>query len=129
MLVFCVQWSTKKQILLLAMNPRNVGPLCLVFATKKTFSWKESPRICLLKAFCKNGGEEENRIAQAFAQWTFLDKASVEQKLLERCWEIGCLKFLPWSHIYIHLMALEEAMLKVVTFGFKTSHFKKLWSL
>ena len=36
---------------------------------------------------CRNGGEEENRIAQFFSQWTFLDKASVEQKLLERCWE------------------------------------------
>jgi len=33
------------------------------------------------------------------------------------------LKFVPWSHIYSHLMALEETMLKVVTL-FKTSHFK-----
>jgi len=35
-------------------------------------------------------------------------------------------KFVPWSQIYSHLMALEETMLKVVTLGnfFKTSHFK-----
>jgi len=36
-----------------------------------------------------------------------------------------------WSHIYSHLMALEETMLKVVTLGnfFKTSHFKSCDSL
>jgi len=41
------------------------------------------------------------------------------------------LKFVSWSHIYSHLMALEETMLKVVTFGnfFKTSHFKKVVTL
>jgi len=36
------------------------------------------------------------------------------------------LKVVSWSHIYSHLMALEETMLKVVTFDdfFKTSRFK-----
>ena len=47
-------------------------------------------------------------------------------KTLRKMLRIIILKFVPWSHIYSHLMALEETMLKVVTFGnfFKTSHFK-----
>jgi len=65
----------------------------------------------LEKLFVRMEERKKNRIAQVFAQWNFLDKASVEQKLLERCWElvlISFLKFVPWSHIYSHLMTLEE---------------------
>jgi len=137
----------KRQSHLLQWTPKDVTPLCPVITPRSKLhflQWtpKDVTSLCPViqqsrpslenfynqesvswKAFWKNGGEEENRIAQVFARWNFLDKANVEQKLLERYWEIGCFKFMPWSHIYSHLMAPEEAMLKVVTFGnfFKTS--------
>ena len=67
----------------------------------------------------RNEGEE-NRIAQVFCQWTFLDKESIEQKNLRKMLRmnqkflflnernLSFLKFVPWSHIYSHLMALEK---------------------
>ena len=128
----CSVFTPRSKFHFLQWTPKDVTPLCPViqpsrlslenFYNQGSVSWK---------AFSKNEREKENRIVQVFAQWTFLEKENVEQKLLERCWEISCLKFVPWSHIYSHLMALEEAMLKVVTIDnlFKTNHFKKLWLL
>jgi len=60
---------TKRQSHLLPLTPKDVTPLCPViqssrpslenFYNQESISWK---------TFCKNGGEEENRIAQVFAQ-------------------------------------------------------------
>jgi len=112
----CLVITTKKLYPLLAMNPKDVGLLCLVINQEANpASCNELKERCSLvfsicnqedlllititksrsleKRFCKNGGKEENRIAQVFVQWTFLDKTSVEQKLLERCWELVLINF------------------------------------
>jgi len=101
----CLVITTKKLYPLFAMNPKDVGLLCpvinqetnpvscnepkerwsLVFSVSnqedlplKTITMSRS----LEKFFCKNGGEEENRIAQVFVQWTFLDKVMCHYFLL-----------------------------------------------
>ena len=139
--LLCVQWLYQEANFASCNEPQRTLLLCVQWFNQGTNLFLEPSRPSLenfynqesvsWKAFCKNGGEEENRITQVFAQWTFLDKVNVEQKLLERCSELAFLKFVSWSHIYSHLMDLEETMLKVVTFGnfFKTNHFKKLWLL
>jgi len=138
---FVFSYYTKRQSHLLQWTPKDVTPLCPVITPRSKFhflQWtpKDVTPLCPMiqpsrpslenfynqesvswKAFCKNEGEEENRITQVFAQWTFLDKASVWTKTLRKMLRISMLKFVPWSHIYSHLMALDETMLNVVTFG------------
>ena len=50
---------------------------------------KNSQAVSPLNLLARERSEWRRRVAQVFEKWTFLGKEGIEQKLLERSWEIN----------------------------------------